>query len=168
MNLILKLAGNNINKNFNLQFKTSFHYLTSTTNRHLFNKLTPKNVGSKFSKPKQNPNFHSNFLLFVRRIGKNSRLNTSEIPKRKVDPKELRRLIGLAKPEKYKIAGIYSIFFIINYCLNEYIEIDQFNRLFHLWLSVQIKIEIIVSNIRSTIYKKHGFNFSNKFKFSYI
>ena len=120
MNVIFKFTANNLNKNFNLLFKKSFHNLTTTTNKHLFDKATFKNLGTKFSKPKQSPSCNSNFLLIVRRIGTNSRLNINEIPKRKVDPKELRRLIGLAKPEKYSLIGTFFILpdhFTANACL---------------------------------------------------
>ena len=107
--LHLKTAFLNSSCRPRLYFKSSINHSWSNNTRSGL--LKPNNFLTKNGKngSSENQNFFTSYLLsFVRhnRGGKKPKLSAEELKNIKVNSSGIRRLISLAKPEKWKIAGI--------------------------------------------------------------
>ena len=104
-------------RNQNLLRNLFFHNVSGNS-KNLFNNFIKHNVVNSRSNLKNKESIFSSYLtLFVRRsrlaakdVGKKS---GPELKKVKIDKSSIRRLLSLAKPEKYKIA-VAMIFLIIS------------------------------------------------------
>lgn len=98
--------------------KSGYRLDTSSISSHLVGKpseSTGFSIARRLKVSKKDSYVTSYLSLFVRRqrfLANRIGNNTEALKRTKFDKSGVKRLIGLAKPERYKLAGICSSFFI--------------------------------------------------------